>query len=94
MQTSGEIRVSQKLINRLGIPYSDTIKVRVGVRTVLARLEVREGTSAGYRISDGLIRALNLNSQSGLRLRYDRENEALHIGPLIGVLIDFLPNRE
>lgn len=94
MQTSGEIYVAPKTIKRLGIPTSELIKVRVGVTTVLAHMVVRDNMSAAYRLSDALARALHLYNQAGLRIRWDRENKTLHIGPLIGILIDFLPNKE
>lgn len=94
MQTSGEIYVAPRAIKRLGIPVSEHIKVRVGVKTVRADLVVRENMTAAYRLSDTLAQALHLYNQAGLRLRYDWESETIHIGPLIGILIDFLPDKE
>jgi len=94
MQTSGEIHLTEQLAKRYGILGSKTVRVRAGVKTVEARLVVNEGIPAGYRLSDTLAQALHLYNRSNLRLRYDRENQALHIGPLIGILIDFLPNRQ
>lgn len=94
MQNRGEIYVAQKTMNKLNIPYSDQIDVRVGVKTVPARLVVRDNLPAAYRLSDDLARALYLHNRSELRLRFDRENHSIHLGPLIGILIDFLPNKE
>ncbi len=94
MQTSGEIYVASKTIKKLGIPVAEQIKVRVGVKTVCADLVVRENLPAAYRLSDALAQSLHLYNQAGLRIRYDRESYTIHIGPLIGILIDFLPNRE
>ncbi len=94
MQNRGQLYVTQKTLNRLNIPYSEQIDVRVGVKTVPAQLVVRDNLPAGYRLSDDLALALCLHNRSNLRLRYDREDHSIHLGPLIGVLIDFLPNKE
>jgi len=93
MDTIGQLYVANSLIRRLNIPPSKVVKVRVGVKAVYSNLVVRDSKSMSYMLSPQLARALNLNSRNKLQIRYDHNDETIHIGPIIGILIDFLPNK-
>jgi glutathione synthase/RimK-type ligase-like ATP-grasp enzyme len=93
MKTVGQIYLTSKLIDKLEIPISSLIKVRVGVKTYLSQLIVRNSQRRSYILSSQLTRALNLKNTHKLQIRYDQENEMIHIGPIIGIMADHLPNE-
>lgn len=94
MQTIGEIYIAEKTIKRLNIPRSNPAKVRVGANVVNADLVIKENVPGQFKLSPDLARALHLDSSKDLRIRYDRDNEIIHIGPMVGILVDYLPNQE
>ncbi len=87
-----EICISEQLLNKYFIPRINTIKVRVGGITFESRLKVKE-KQTGYQLSTSLAQAMHLKSGKKLRLRYDREENTIHLGPVIGILATALPNR-
>ncbi len=93
MKTVGQIYLTSNLIDKLEIPISRLIKVRVGVKTFLCQLIVRNGQRRSYILSPQLARALNLRRINKLHIRYDQENAMIHIGPIIGIMADHLPNE-
>jgi len=93
MKTVGQIYLTSNLINKLEIPISRLIKVRVGVKTYLSQLIVRDSQRRSYILSPQLARALNLRKINKYQIRYDQENEMIHIGPIIGIMADYLPNE-
>ncbi len=94
MQTVGEISVAEKTIKRLNIPRSSQVKVRVGTNVVNTTMVVKNNTPGSFRLSSELAHALHLNSVQGLRIRFDREHDMIHIGPVVGIMVDYLPNHE
>lgn len=93
MQTVGELYLNEKTIKRLNVPVSDRVQVRAGANVVNATLVIKNNIPGRFKLSSDLAQALHLNGQE-LRIRYDHENEIIHIGPLVGILVDYLPNHE
>jgi len=93
MDTIGQLCVANSLMRRLNIPSSKTMKVRVGVKTVYTKLVFRDHQPRSYMLSPQLAKALNLPGRKKLQIRYDHNDGTIHIGPIIGILTDFLPNQ-
>lgn len=89
---SKEIYLSRKLMEQNNIPPLDMIEVRTGSIVVWSRVRTREN-SEGFAISPDLARALSLKGSGKLRLRYEPEENRIHLGPVIGILAAALPNR-
>ncbi len=93
MNIVGQIYISPTLFNKLEIPMTDTVQVRVGAKVETSKLVIKEGMQRGYMLSPRLAKALVLSRRNPLQIRYDYENEMFHIGPTIGILTTFLPNQ-
>jgi len=93
MNTVGQIFLTGNLINRLKIPISPVITVRVGVKTAHCQLIIRNGQRSSYVLSPQLAEFFNLTNTFKLRVRYDQVNEMIHIGPIIGIITNVLPNQ-
>jgi len=89
----GPIYLTSALIDRLAMPITRLITVRVGVKTVICQLVIRNNQRRSYVLSPELINIFNLENTKKLRIRYDCDNEMIHIGPIIGIMTDFLPNQ-
>ncbi|MEN6351521.1 MAG: YheC/YheD family protein [Syntrophomonas sp.] len=88
------IYISNNLINRLDIPVQEEILVRVGSRIIKSRLIVSSSRKYSYMLSPSLARALLFKKHKRLKIRYDKHANIIHLGPTIGILSSFLPNRE
>jgi glutathione synthase/RimK-type ligase-like ATP-grasp enzyme len=93
MITVGQILMADTLINKLNIPLTSTVKIRVGVKVVSSQLVVTKGKLTSYMLSPQLAKTLCLSRRKSLQIRYDQEKEMIHIGPIIGILTSFLPNQ-
>lgn len=93
MDSVGKIFITSALVNKLDIPITTSIKVRAGVKTVISRLIVEKSRKYNYILSQQLAAALNIYGVKKLQIRYDHDDEAVHIGPIIGIMTGFLPNR-
>jgi len=93
MDIIGQIYLTDSLIKKLDMPISTVVKVRVGVKVANSTLVIRNGGLSSYILSPELAEFLNLSSRKQLQIRYDRENEIIHIGPIIGVFTSYLPNQ-
>ena len=93
MNIIGQIYLTDALIKKLDMPISTVVKVRVGVRVANSTLVIRNGRLSSYILSPELADFLNLSSRKQLQIRYDHENETIHIGPFIGIFTSFLPNE-
>ncbi len=87
-----EICISERLVTKYDIPRSNTVQVRVGGIIVESKLKVRDNLN-GYQISPSLAKSLHIKSSKKLRLRYDSQEDMIHLGPVIGILATALPNR-
>jgi len=85
--------MAEALINKLGVPLSDTVKIRVGAKMLTTRLKIRNHHLKTYMLSPQLAKALLLRRRKPMQIRYDIENEMIHIGPTIGILSNYLPSR-
>ncbi len=86
-----EICISEGIASKYCIPRVNIIKVRVGGKIVESHLKVKDNLS-GYRVSSSLANEMRLRGKK-LRLRYDNEENMIHLGPVIGILSTSLPNR-
>lgn len=93
MQSAGKIIVSESLANQLELPTQPFINVRVGQIIVSAQLEIRADDKDNYVLSPDLAQALYIRRRKQMKIRYDKAAEHLHLGPTIGVLSTFLPNK-
>lgn len=93
MNSVGQIYLTSNLIDRLAIPITRLITVRVGVKTVLCQLVIRNNQRSGYVLSPQLVNIFNLSNINKLQIRYDYDNDMIHIGPIIGIMTEFLPNE-
>jgi hypothetical protein len=50
--------------------------------------------NSSYLLSNELAEALFVKKGKTLKIRYDRYRQHVHLGPTIGVLSTFVPNRE
>jgi len=89
----GKIYVTSALIHKLSIPISSHIKVRCGSKEMLAKLVIKNNKSCTYMLSPELAKALLIKKRKRMLLRYDRDADAIHLGPTIGILSSSLPNR-
>ncbi|MDD2586477.1 MAG: YheC/YheD family protein [Syntrophomonadaceae bacterium] len=94
MKITGKIFISQSLIYKLAIPVQPFVQVRVGSLIVTARMVMKKNSRKSYMLSPDLARALYIKKHRRLRIRYDQENDSIHLGPTIGILSSYLPNRE
>ncbi len=90
---TGRIIIGHNLRNRYQIPHMDTVTVRVGCRLVSAKMVFSTTGKSGYLLSPELVKALYLKKGHKLRLRYDSEEQMIHLGPTVGILATGLPNR-
>ena len=88
----GQIMISHHLCDRFNIPLKQTLTVRVGGLTAVARAAFSAQAASGYLLSPELAKALCLHKGHGLRFRYDTANQMVHLGPTIGILATRLPN--
>ncbi len=93
MKMAGEIYVSRELIDKLGIPDLERIKVRAGVKAVPAQLVIRDEQPRDFILSSQLARELQVTKWKKLQIRYDFDKKLIHIGPIIGILTDYIPHR-
>lgn len=90
----GKIFISHALMSKLELPLQPVINVRAGSVVVPAKMVIKKTSRRAYMLSPDLARALYIKKHRHLRIRYDRENNILHLGPTIGVIASFLPNKE
>jgi len=93
MNIIGQIYLTDALIAKLDMPISTVVKVRVGVRVAKSTLVIKNGGLNSYILSPELAKFLNLSSRKQMQIRYDHENEIIHIGPIIGIFTSYLPNQ-
>jgi len=94
MKTVGKIYLSRALFNKLEVPMQQEIKVRAGNIVVNSQLIIKNNSRKIYMLSPSLARILYLQNRRRLQLRYEKEGNTLHIGPIIGIFSSFLPNKE
>lgn len=82
------------MVKKLGIPLDKAINVRAGNTLTTATPVINIKQRNTYALSPELSKSLHLEHYSKLQLRYDAEANQIHIGPLIGILSSFLPNRD
>ncbi|QGT99320.1 hypothetical protein SYNTR_0727 [Candidatus Syntrophocurvum alkaliphilum] len=93
MNLIGKLFISPHLRDSLEIPIQSEINVRVGSLIVRTRLIIREGNKKSYMLSPELNKALLLKTRKKYKIRYDHQNNIVHIGPTIGILAISLPNK-
>ncbi|NLG32071.1 MAG: hypothetical protein GX550_00950, partial [Syntrophomonadaceae bacterium] len=93
MDMIGIIYISDTLIDKLGIPAQNAIRVRVGSLEVLSKLVVKSIKRKTFMLSPELSRVLLLKKRKPLRLRYDSANNSIHLGPTIGILANSIPHK-
>lgn len=93
MQSAGTITISHTLAQNLGIPIKPYIQIRTGQILVTAELALSSDSSKTYSLSPRLAQALYIKRQKQLKIRYDSAAGHIHLGPTIGVLSTFLPNK-
>ncbi|WP_054695576.1 YheC/YheD family endospore coat-associated protein [Syntrophomonas palmitatica] len=94
METIGKISVSSALAQKLGLPYERYIHVRVGSVIVNTQLLIHDMEKSLYIVSPELAEALYIKKGKTLKIRYDHYHQHIHLGPTIGILSTFVPNRE
>jgi len=94
MLSAGKIFISEATAKELDLPAQAFIDVRAGQIIVKAELVIRSDIKNSFALSSGLTQALYIRRQKQLKIRYDRAAGHLHLGPTIGVLSTFLPNKE
>ena len=92
MNTTGKIGISNLLMRNLEIPMQPYIRVRVGNLVVTSELEITNNDRAAYTLSSSLANALYIKRKA-LQIRYDKQENMIHLGPTIGILATSLPNR-
>jgi glutathione synthase/RimK-type ligase-like ATP-grasp enzyme len=93
MNTNGHIQISEAFMKKHNIPLSPTIKIRAGAKVAEAKLISLTDKGISYRLSSTLLNSLGLSSKRSLQLRYDSEHGILQLGPIIGILTEYLPNQ-
>ncbi|MDD3878892.1 MAG: YheC/YheD family protein [Syntrophomonas sp.] len=93
MNTVGRIYISKVLMKKIALPAQSEIKVRVGSRLVNSELIIQDLKKKSYMLSPSLARALYIKKRKRMKLRYDQRENIIHLGPTIGILSTFLPNR-
>jgi len=94
MQSAGKIFISEATAKQLELPEQAYIDVRAGQIIVKAELLIRSDLKSSFALSAGLTKAMYLRRQKQMKLRYDRTAGHLHLGPTVGILSTFLPNKE
>ncbi|MDD3268882.1 MAG: YheC/YheD family protein [Syntrophomonadaceae bacterium] len=94
MKVTGSIYISKTLANRLGLPAQDEIMVRVGSMIARSKLLIQKLEGRSYMLSPVLVHELLIKKPRRLKLRYDQKANMIHLGPTIGIISSFLPNRE
>lgn len=89
----GQLVISAKFRQKMNIPERDSIFVRAGVRLVRTNLKVSTDLPGSFSVSPQLAKALYLKSGKKLQIRFDEEEDLLHIGPTIGILTSALPKQ-
>jgi hypothetical protein len=92
--TIGRIYLSKRIATKLGIPFASIINIRAGNIVTATKLIINSSKRNTYMLSPGLMRYLHLNKHGHLQLRYDANDNLIHIGHIIGILSSLLPNRE
>ncbi|MDR1160511.1 MAG: YheC/YheD family protein [Syntrophomonadaceae bacterium] len=96
MYTVGEFLISAKYMENLGIPDLSGVNVRVGHRIVFTKLKAvkKPALKFKYSLSPQLSETLGLNKEKKMLIRYDREENYIHLGPTIGIISTLLPFNE
>lgn len=94
MKTIGQIYLSRHLVAKLGIPLLPEITVRVGVKTARSRLVIRHRQLNSFVLSSHLAEYFHIKRTHKLQVRYDSDDEMIHIGPIVGVMTEYLPHRD
>ncbi|MBC7074676.1 MAG: YheC/YheD family protein [Syntrophomonadaceae bacterium] len=94
MKTTGKIYISSALMEKLEIPPQPAVQVRAGNIVATAKLAVKTSSRKTYLLSPKLANTLFIRKHKRLQIRYDKERNMLHLGPIIGILTNFLPNKE
>jgi len=82
------------MAQNLGLPLKPYIEVRAGQIIVTAELAISPDNRKSYLLSPSLAQALFIKRQKQMLIRYDSTAGHLHLGPTIGILSTFLPNKE
>jgi hypothetical protein len=93
MDLNGKLYLTDTLLKKINMPISSQIKVRIGVKEVMSSLVIRNSNEINFVLSPELAKALSFYNRKRLQIRYDKENNLVHIGPTIGILTAFLPNQ-
>jgi hypothetical protein len=91
---TGKICLTAEMVTKLGIPLDKAINVRAGNIVTTATVVVNSTVRGTYTISPELLKYLHLQQYKSLQLRYDSDANQIQIGPIIGILSSFLPNRD
>lgn len=94
METAGSIFISAILLEELGAPKNDFIKIRIGQITINTRLLIKEGKRKYFILSPSLASKLFIKNKYHLKIRYDSNNKSLHIGPIIGIFCTSIPYKQ
>lgn len=93
MKTIGKIYISKILATKLGLPEKPVITIRAGHIILNTELIIKNNDRSTYMLSPTLAGALYIKKRKKMQLRYDAHAEMLHLGPTIGILSTFLPNK-
>ncbi len=93
VKTIGRIFISSTLLDKLGLPRHPLIRIRAGNIVVNTELRIRMEKRKSYMLSPSLKKALYVKKRKTLRLRYDEQEDMLHLGPTVGIFSTSLPNR-
>lgn len=91
---TGMIYMSERIREQLGIPRQSSIAIRVGAIVVHSKIIFTTSLRKRYLLSPELSKALYLRRGHKLRIRYDAQENMIHLGPTIGILVTGLPNRQ
>lgn len=94
MAENGKIILSTRLASRLGIYYATWAAVRAGSLTVPAEVRIENNQRSSYILSPVLRAALCIQKKRRMLVRYDKNENTIHLGPTIGIFVTGLPNRE
>lgn len=92
MELIGKIYISRPMIESLQIPIQPFIKVRVGNLTVISQMKITTDSRPTYSLSDNLFSTLHIKRKP-LKILYDKYENTIRLGPIIGILATSLPNR-
>ncbi len=93
MNIIGSIYISRELASKLALPPQNIIKVRVGNLVIKSELQIKDLNRPTYSLSSSLAQALYIKRRKQMKLRYDQNDNTIHLGPTIGILSTFLPSR-